>query len=235
MVIAPGIALTTIFGSLYSSILKVLAALGHLARHDELFREFLKAPTAEAAHHLFGQIGVRRTDIDEYVHADEEFQMHCESRTRQYKNLAARGSRKHAAILRNPKIVSNGQWIGDIDEALSILAVGRSIRQVRHGKNQRILNRATVPLMFDTMTVGADWARREARSYSPTEVGYPEPLRDGPFDSKDVPVGGPYPERRDFPRPPTMPEIPPPVVQQATYQHAPASQPYPFWLKYQGR
>lgn len=82
------------------------------------------------------------------------------------------------------------------------------------------------------------WARENAKAMSPFESGYPDPVKDGPFDPVSVPVGGPYPAKRDFPRPPTMPKIPPPVVQQSGYSHDHVPQPkqqYPFWLKYQGR
>ena len=83
------------------------------------------------------------------------------------------------------------------------------------------------------------WARETAIGMSPFETGYPDPARDGAFNREEIPEGGPYPSKRDFPRPPTMPKIPPPVVQQSGYGYsstpAPAPSPYPFWLKYQGR
>ncbi len=81
------------------------------------------------------------------------------------------------------------------------------------------------------------WARENAKAMSPLETGYPDPAKDGPFDSATVPFGGPYPAKRDFPRPPTMPKIPPPV-QAGGYaygQEKPEKQQYPFWLKHQGR
>jgi hypothetical protein len=79
------------------------------------------------------------------------------------------------------------------------------------------------------------WARETAKALSPFETGYPDPIRDGAFDKVTVPFGGPYPAKRDFPRPPTMPKIPPPV-QQSGYGYQPEpKQQYPFWLKYQGR
>jgi hypothetical protein len=81
------------------------------------------------------------------------------------------------------------------------------------------------------------WARENAKAMSPFETGYPDAAKDGPFDATAIPFGGPYPAKRDFPRPPTMPKIPPPVVQQSGYPsaHIPDPKPYPFWLKYQGR
>lgn len=57
------------------------------------------------------------------------------------------------------------------------------------------------------------WARSITREMSPFERGYPDPARDGAFDPASVRFGGPYPAKRDFPQPPTMPKIPPPVVQ----------------------
>ena len=72
---------------------------------------------------------------------------------------------------------------------------------------------------------------------SPLETGYPDPAKDGAFDAAAVPFGGPYPAKRDFPRPPTMPKIPPPV-QPSGYSYGyekEEKQQYPFWLKYQRR
>ncbi|MEA3213205.1 MAG: hypothetical protein QOE70_6262 [Chthoniobacter sp.] len=80
------------------------------------------------------------------------------------------------------------------------------------------------------------WARKTAKALSPFETGYPDPEKDGAFSLPAVPFGGPYPETREFSRPPTMPEIPAPVVVQQGYgapSHQPAPTPYPFWLKYQ--
>jgi hypothetical protein len=81
------------------------------------------------------------------------------------------------------------------------------------------------------------WARENAKAMSPLETGYPDPAKDGPFDPTAIPFGGPYPAKRDFPRPPTMPKIPPPV-QQSGYSSGYVPEPkqqYPFWLKYQRR
>ena len=58
-----------------------------------------------------------------------------------------------------------------------------------------------------------NWATDTVKSLSPFEVGYPDPASDGAFDLAAVPLGGPYPTKRDFQRPPTMPKIPPPVQQ----------------------
>lgn len=82
-----------------------------------------------------------------------------------------------------------------------------------------------------------DWARKTAKPLSPFESGYPEPDKDGAFSPISVQFGGPYPETREFSRPPTMPEIPAPVAVQASYpsHQPPPPQPYPFWLKYQRR
>jgi hypothetical protein len=53
------------------------------------------------------------------------------------------------------------------------------------------------------------WAKETARLLSPFEAGYPDPTKDGTFDAGAVPFGGPYPAKRNFPRPPTMPTAPP--------------------------
>ena len=81
------------------------------------------------------------------------------------------------------------------------------------------------------------WARNISNDLSPFALGYPEPSKDGAFNPEEVPFGGPYPEIRDFPRPPTMPKIPPPVVEQRGYGYSstPAPTRYPFWLRHQGR
>lgn len=79
------------------------------------------------------------------------------------------------------------------------------------------------------------WARENAKAMSPFEAGYPQPTKDGPFDAATIPFGGPYPAKRDFPQPPTMPKIPPPVQQSNSssgYEPQPKQQ-YPFWIKYQ--
>jgi len=75
------------------------------------------------------------------------------------------------------------------------------------------------------------WARETAKELSPFESSYPNPSQDGAFDPSSVPFGGPYPKIRDFPRPPTMPEL---IVQQnhnrSSYYPEPKS--YPFWLRH---
>lgn len=78
------------------------------------------------------------------------------------------------------------------------------------------------------------WAQDTAKALSPFETGYPDPALDGEFDPTAVPFGGPYPETRKFPKPPTMPKIPAPVVVKPSYgqpEPSPAPNPYPFWLK----
>lgn len=150
--IAPGIMLTTLVGSLYTTICKVLASLGHLSEHDGLFAEFMRRRTADAAKKLIAAISVSRADLEQYVRADEEFHEHCERRTLAYKNKAAVGSVRHQRILQNPSICHGGNWSGDISEAISILSGARKPAQVRRGKNVQILNQAS--LMFDTTMVG---------------------------------------------------------------------------------
>ena len=80
------------------------------------------------------------------------------------------------------------------------------------------------------------WARENAKAMSPLETGYPDAAKDGPFNPTAIPFGGPYPAKRDFPRPPTMPKPPPPIIQHSgSSEYVPEPKPYPFWLKYQGR
>jgi hypothetical protein len=53
------------------------------------------------------------------------------------------------------------------------------------------------------------WAKETARPLSPFEAGYPDPTKDGAFDAGVIPIGGPYPAKRNFPQPPTMRTAPP--------------------------
>jgi hypothetical protein len=82
------------------------------------------------------------------------------------------------------------------------------------------------------------WARETAKGMSPADFGYPDPLRDGPFDPAAVPLGGPYPATHDLPQPPTMPRIPAAPQQSAAFSDGsvPVPKPqFPFWLKYPRR
>jgi hypothetical protein len=83
------------------------------------------------------------------------------------------------------------------------------------------------------------WARETASALSPFDQGYPDPLVDGRFDPAQIPFGGPYPATRKFPQPPTMPEIPAPIVAKQGYDSGsyqpPPKEPFPFWLKYPRR
>jgi hypothetical protein len=60
----------------------------------------------------------------------------------------------------------------------------------------------------DQLTLKQDewlrWAQRTVKVLSPFEAGYPEPHKDGAFSPQAISLGGPYPETRGFPRPPTM-------------------------------
>ena len=157
--IAPGINLTTMPGSMYSAMAKAAASLGALDRHDALFNTFLRNQNAASAKHLLNAIGAPRAEMDMYVRANDEFRDHCDDRTRQVKKMLATGSAKAKSkargILNNPKICDGrGRWIGDLDEGVSILSGARTLKQVRKGKNLRILNKAA--LMFDTLAVGGN-------------------------------------------------------------------------------
>lgn len=73
------------------------------------------------------------------------------------------------------------------------------------------------------------WARDNVARLSPFTAGYPDPARDGAVDPKAVPEGGPYPPKRGFPRPPTMPK--PAPAQSTGYGYSePKPEPFPFWL-----
>jgi hypothetical protein len=76
------------------------------------------------------------------------------------------------------------------------------------------------------------WARGEAKALAPEALGYPQLPNDGKLDPTSIPFGGPYPETRMLPIPPTLDKAPPPERSSHTWD-APAPQPYPFWLKYQ--
>ena len=73
------------------------------------------------------------------------------------------------------------------------------------------------------------WARETVARLSPFSAGYPDPARDGAVNAVSVPEGGPYPAKRGFPRPPTMPK--PAPAQPTHYGYSePKPEPYPFWL-----
>lgn len=146
-----GIRVSTRSGSIYTTILKILAEHGQLDRHGALFTEFKNDASPKAARKLLEQISVSRSFMQERARTDSEFLEHCEARTREYKYKAAKGIAKYQRILKNPKICVRGRWVGDFDEALNILSGGRSEYQVKHGKNVRILRRAN--LMFDIIKI----------------------------------------------------------------------------------
>ena len=81
------------------------------------------------------------------------------------------------------------------------------------------------------------WARETALELAPQAFDYPDPSLDGPFDMNSIPFGGPYPKGPAFSRPITMPKMPKVIaVKQQGYGESSVSyQPYPFWLKHQGR
>ena len=154
--IAPGIALTTMPGSMYSAMAQALATAGSLDRHDAFFNAFLRKPNVAAALDLLKKIGMSRDELDLLVRANQQFREHCDDRTRQMKKALATGTAKAKAkahgILKNPKICdAHGRWIGNLDEGVSILSGARTLKQVRKGKNLRILNKAK--LMFDNLEI----------------------------------------------------------------------------------
>lgn len=79
------------------------------------------------------------------------------------------------------------------------------------------------------------WAKLQSARILPWELSYPDPSRDGGFAGDEIPLGGPYPEVREIPFPPTMP---PPEVSRPAQTHftsPPSPSPYPFWLKHPHR
>ncbi|MEO8206480.1 MAG: hypothetical protein ABI615_09890 [Chthoniobacterales bacterium] len=77
------------------------------------------------------------------------------------------------------------------------------------------------------------WARSNVTALSPLQIDYPDPTLDGAFDPSAVPFGGPYPETRKIPRPPSMPSPPPPPSEAHHQDSHQSAQGYPFWLKHQ--
>ena len=75
------------------------------------------------------------------------------------------------------------------------------------------------------------WARVAAEKMGPKD--YPDPSRDGSFDARAVPVGGPYPETRKWkkaePEEKKTPEIKPPAYKPSS------PDPFPFWLMHRHR
>jgi len=70
------------------------------------------------------------------------------------------------------------------------------------------------------------WARLAAEKMGPK--GYPDPSRDGSFDAKAVPVGGPYPETREW-EGDEPDEAEPPEIKSPAYE-PPLPEPFPYWL-----
>lgn len=136
-------------GSLYATLLCVMARAGKLSDHETLFAAFKCARTPVAARQLLDQIGVSRNDLELMVRADERFRRHCEKRTRRLRTRAATGDVRATSILSNRAICdSRHRWIGDIDEAVSILKGGRAPNQRGVRKNTAILRQ--IKLLFTT-------------------------------------------------------------------------------------
>ncbi len=139
---------------------------------------------------------------------------------------------KHADVLE----VTEQTRKDDLVKAAEWWRLHRVMMEFINECEQRWLSNASGELTAEQQAWLA-WARQNADAMSPDEIGYPDPAKDGPFDPTTVPFGGPYPAKRDFPRPPTMPKIPPPV-QPSNYASGSAPKPkeqFPFWLKHQGR
>ncbi len=73
------------------------------------------------------------------------------------------------------------------------------------------------------------WARERAEGLSPHSIGFPDALHDGPFDGSPVAIGGPYPQVRELPDPPSTRSN---VTTSSYIPHysEPVRQ-FPFWLR----
>jgi hypothetical protein len=154
IILAPGFAPTTQVGSIYSTILKVLSENGHLDRHDQYFGSFCKRRTTAGARQLLHRIGTSRSQLEQSVRSNEEFKIHCAKQTVRLNERARAGDAKANQILQNPKICRAGKWVGDLNEAVGVLLVARTIDGVRRGKNVQTLNKAK--LMFDAPIIGGE-------------------------------------------------------------------------------
>ncbi len=152
--IAPGIKLTTLPGTMYATTCKILAERGQLAEHDTLFAEFLKAPDKENAVMFLQLIGVTRALLEHRLNNDDEYRAHREKRSQMYQQLAAAGDPRYQKLMNNLRIVdTDGNWRGNVDEAISTLYGARKLTRVHRSKNLQILNKAG--LMFDSFTIGS--------------------------------------------------------------------------------
>ena len=75
------------------------------------------------------------------------------------------------------------------------------------------------------------WARQTVEKLG--TKSYPNPSRDGGFDARAVPVGGPYPETRQWERDEPE-ETQPPEIKPPAYSPPPPDQ-FPFWLMHRHR
>jgi hypothetical protein len=147
--LAPHYDATCFPDSLYATILTIMARGGKLSDHETLFADFKRNRTPDAARHLLNRIGVSRTDLKTSVRADKNFRSHCALRTRRLRDRAATGDMRANRILHNRKICDSRQrWIGDIDEAISILKGGRAPNLPGAHRNTQILR--NVKLLFTT-------------------------------------------------------------------------------------
>jgi hypothetical protein len=174
---------------------------------------------------------------DQEVIEREKQRLESEKHRREYQaketiRLAEEKKQKHAASL---EAIAHARS-EDLMKAAEWWRLHRVTMEFINGCEQRWRGNSAGELTTEQQAWLA-WARENAKAISPIDSGYPDPAKDGAFDVAAVPFGGPYPAKRDFPRPPTMPKIPPPVVQQSSdetsYNSAPY--PYPFWLKNQRR
>ena len=154
-IVLPGeYVMTTHRGSMYSTVLLVLAGLGKLATHDVLFSAFRKQPNKASARKFLDEIGVNRDEVEAAARKDPEFRAHCKLRTRCWRSRAAKGEPKAKRVMRNRKIFdASGRWHGDFNEAFNILCQGANPERQANYKNSGLLRHATARsaggLLFD--------------------------------------------------------------------------------------
>lgn len=134
-------------GSLYDAILRALAEGSKLEAQAALFKRFSKNPSENSARKLLGSIAMYQSEIARLLRHNPEFQAHCDRRTFKLQKLAAAGDARATKILSDPSFSTGGRWVGNIDEALSILCGARRLSQFERGRNVRIMRKAG--LMFD--------------------------------------------------------------------------------------
>jgi hypothetical protein len=121
-----------------------------------------------------------------------------------------------AEVRRSNLAKAAGEWVEARDAASFVEACADRWREISGGG------------LSDAQLQWLAWARAEVTKMAPFEKGYPDPALDGRFESNTVPVGGPYPESRVWPKKkieqttPTKsaPEARPPQSQTPPWSHS---------------